>query len=54
MTNIEKINLVFLPGILADEALFSHQIENLADIAHCTVADLTGADNVEALATEVL
>ena len=53
MTNIEKINLVFLPGILADEALFSHQIENLADIAHCTVADLTGADNVEALATEV-
>ena len=54
MTNIEKINLVFLPGILADEALFSHQIENLVDIAHCTVADLTGADNVEALATEVL
>lgn len=54
MTNAEKINLVFLPGTLTDEMLFSHQIENLADIAHCTVADLTGADIVEVLATEVL
>ncbi|MBJ7414997.1 MAG: alpha/beta fold hydrolase [Niveispirillum sp.] len=46
--------LYLLPGLLCDEALWAHQINNLSDIADCTVADLTQADSMEALAETVL
>lgn len=46
--------LCLLPGLLCDRALWAHQIENLSDIADCTVADLTRADSMGALAEAVL
>lgn len=54
MTALPKTNLVLLPGLLCDARLFGHQVEALADHAHCTVADLTGADSMAALASGVL
>lgn len=54
MVLAEKNNLVLLPGLLCDERLYRAQIDDLADIAHCTVADLTVADSIAELAAEVL
>lgn len=49
-----KIPLILLPGLLCDDALWSHQTRYLSDIADITVADLTGRDSVSALAANVL
>jgi pimeloyl-ACP methyl ester carboxylesterase len=49
-----QIPLILLPGLLCDEALWSHQTRYLSEIADITVADLTGRDSVAALAAEVL
>ncbi|MFV3073611.1 alpha/beta fold hydrolase [Niveispirillum fermenti] len=46
--------LLLLPGLLCDHALWAHQTEQLADIAHCHVPDLTMADSVGGLAAAVL
>jgi len=46
--------LVLLPGLLCDTALWRHQIENLADIAAPVVADLTQYNTIEAMADSVL
>lgn len=46
--------LFLLPGLLCDEALWAHQVRNLSDVADCTVADLTQADSMDALANSVL
>ena len=46
--------LLFLPGLLCDGALWENQVRHLADVAESRVADLTGADSVEALATAAL
>ena len=54
MTETQKINLLFLPGLLTDARLFQFQIEDLSDIAQSTVADLTVADTIEELAAEAL
>jgi pimeloyl-ACP methyl ester carboxylesterase len=43
-----------LPGLLCDHALWAHQAAELSDIADIQVADLTKADNVVAMATQVL
>ncbi len=50
----EKINLVFIPGLLTDKRVFAPQVKALADIANCTVADIDGADSIAALAKSVL
>jgi pimeloyl-ACP methyl ester carboxylesterase len=49
-----QIPLILLPGLLCDEALWSHQTRYLSEIADITVADLTGRDSVSALAADVL
>jgi len=48
------VRLALLPGLLLDDSLWQHQIEELSDIADCWVADLTGSDSVERLANAVL
>ena len=51
---MNTINLVFLPGLLNDARLFQQQVDGLSDIAHCTVADLSKANSISALASLVL
>ena len=46
--------LVLLPGLLLDEALWTHQRTALADIANVTVGDLTKHDSVAGMARSVL
>lgn len=47
-------DLVLLPGLLCDAALWAHQIAGLEGIARCRVADLSGHDSVAGLAESVL
>ena len=54
MTEVKKINLLLLPGLLNDARLFQFQTRDLSDMTHATVADLTVADTVEELAASVL
>ncbi len=46
--------LVFLPGLLCDDALWAHQVEALSDLAAPAVADLTRDDSIQAMAARVL
>lgn len=50
----ERRPLILLPGLLCDDVLWQYQIDHLADVAECTVADLAGDDTVEAMARRVL
>lgn len=47
-------HLLLLPGLLCDARLWRHQAAALADQAHVTVADLSGADSIAELAANVL
>jgi pimeloyl-ACP methyl ester carboxylesterase len=47
-------NLVLLPGLLNDAALWRHQVENLKDLAEITVGDLTQDNAIAAMAERVL
>jgi pimeloyl-ACP methyl ester carboxylesterase len=49
-----ETKLVLLPGLLCDGALWRHQVAGLDGVADCMVADLTGADSLDALARLVL
>src|SRR5690606_9697064 len=49
-----KHHLLLLPGLLNDERLWQPQISGLRDIAQVTVGDISGADNIEALAQAAL
>src|SRR6185312_5450444 len=49
-----KQDLLLLPGLLCDEALWANQVKALKDIAVCQVADLTQGDSVAALARAAL
>ena len=51
MTALKTPHLLLLPGLLNDARLWQHQIDGLADVAHATVADLTSADSIAALAS---
>lgn len=46
--------LLLLPGLLCDHRLWQHQIDGLAGLAQCTVADLTGANTIAGLAQAAL
>ncbi len=46
--------LLLLPGLLHDARLWAAQTEGLADLAACTVGDLTRAGDMRALAASVL
>lgn len=50
----DKTPLILIPGLLCDPDLWTHQTRHLDDIADCRVADITGADRMEALAEAVL
>ena len=49
-----KTPLLLLPGLLCDAALWRAQIADLADLAECSVADLTRHDSVEGMAEAAL
>ena len=46
--------LILLPGLLCDAALWRHQYEALGDRCEITVGDLAGADSMGDLAEEIL
>ncbi len=46
--------LFILPGLLEDADAFRHQVEDLREVAACSVADLTGADTIGELARQAL
>lgn len=46
--------VVFLPGLLCDQALWRQQVDALSDIAAPMIADLTLDDTVEAMARRTL
>jgi pimeloyl-ACP methyl ester carboxylesterase len=54
MTTAERQELVLLPGLLCDAALWRAQVAALADVAACRVADVTGHDSMAELAQAVL
>jgi pimeloyl-ACP methyl ester carboxylesterase len=47
-------DLLLLPGLLCDAALWAHQVAHLTDIARPRVMDLTQDDSVSAMAERVL
>lgn len=47
-------DLLLLPGLLCDEALWAPQQDGLADVADIQVADLTGQDSIGAMAEAAL
>lgn len=51
---MDKQNLVLLPGLLCDAALWHHQTKYLAELAEITVADLTHDDSMAGMAGAVL
>ncbi|WP_350448455.1 alpha/beta fold hydrolase [Pseudomonas solani] len=50
---MSKPHLLLLPGLVCDARLWQHQAA-LADLAHVTVADLSQAESISALAANVL
>ncbi len=53
MLHTDKPTLLFLPALITDARLFQYQVASLTDV-HGTVADLRNADNIPALAADVL
>ena len=49
-----RMPLALLPGLLLDGALWRAQVDGLADIADCRIADLTAAESVAGMAASVL
>ncbi len=54
ITIMKNIDIFLLPGLLNDARLWQHQISGLAGVARATVADLTSADSIAALAASAL
>ena len=50
----DKTPLILLPGLLCDQALWTHQCETLGDIADITVADMTRDDSIGGMADRIL
>ena len=50
----ERQTLMLLPGLLCGPPLWQAQLDALADVADCRVADLTGADSMRGMAEAVL
>ncbi|WP_225785240.1 alpha/beta fold hydrolase [Xenophilus sp. Marseille-Q4582] len=51
---MKPVPLLFLPGLLCDEALWAQQAQTLADVATPQVADLTQDDSVAGMAARAL
>lgn len=50
----EPADLLLLPGLLCDEALWQAQVAGLAGVARCVVADVTQDDSLPAMAARAL
>jgi pimeloyl-ACP methyl ester carboxylesterase len=50
----DKENLLFLPGLLCDAAMWTHQAEHLAEAAEITIADFTRSDSMAGMAETAL
>ena len=51
---MEKIDLVLVPGLICDAALWNHQNRYLSEIAHIRVADVTRSETIMEMAEAVL
>lgn len=51
---MDKQNLVLLPGLLCDAALWHHQSTYLAELANITIADFTRDDSITGMAEAAL
>lgn len=51
---MSKTELVLLPGMLLDAALFEHQAEHLAETARVQIGDITRDGSIEGMADTVL
>ena len=51
---MDKQNLVLLPGLLCDAALWHHQSTYLTDLANITIADFTRDDSITGMAEAAL
>jgi pimeloyl-ACP methyl ester carboxylesterase len=51
---VRRIPLVFIPGLLCDGLLWRAQVDSLADVAECRIADLTRSDTMAGIAADVL
>ncbi len=49
-----RVELVLLPGLLCDSALWAPQIAALADLAHCWIPDLRAQSSIAAMGEAVL
>jgi pimeloyl-ACP methyl ester carboxylesterase len=54
MSKKENLHLLLLPGLACDARLWQHQLAALTDRAQMSVADLSVADSIPALASAVL
>jgi pimeloyl-ACP methyl ester carboxylesterase len=54
MSRAQRAPLVLIPGLLCDSLLWAPQVAGLGEIADCWIADITRADTISAIATEVL
>ena len=50
----DKTDVVLVPGLLCDAALWAHQISNLEDIADCHVGDTRQDDTIAGMADTIL
>jgi pimeloyl-ACP methyl ester carboxylesterase len=51
---VSERHIVFLPGLLCDEALWAHQTAHLSDTAEVMVGDLTRDESVSDMAERIL
>lgn len=51
---MDKLNVLFLPGMLADANLFGRQATDLAELTKVEIADLSRSDSITAMAVDVL
>lgn len=50
----ERQNLVLIPGLVCDAAVWDHQVEHLADIAEISVAPVTTGETMAEMASDTL
>lgn len=54
MSERDRPDLLFVPGLLCDEAVWRQQIDALEGTARCSVADVSTGDSVAAIARSIL
>lgn len=54
MSDADRPNLLFVPGLACDDAVWSRQIAALSEIAECTIADVSQDDSIADMASRAL